>query len=387
VAFHPGHVVPGIDFTNDPLLQGRLFSYLDTQLIRLGGPNFHEIPINRSVAPVHNNQQDGFMRQTIMRRRTNYHPTGLGNGDAPVPAPAEHSGYTHHMEKVDGTKIRERSKSFDDHFTQATFFWNSMTEIEKQHIIEAFHFELGKVKIKEVRQRVVDLVTNIDLELAKKVADGIGVKAPSYPTIVDQPRGTVTMKTRDGQVKSLDRSEALSQEGTATDSIKGRKIAVLVAEGVSSNQVMDLKSALEAGGATVHTISKHQNMLESAEGELLEVDMSFLTTQSVLYDAVFVPGGRHIDTLKMQGDALNFINEAFKHCKPIGAAGEGIEFLQSTNIQGVRLQGTDSQEAVTVDRGVVTSKSGVGGEFPDAFMQAIAQHRHWNREKKEQVPA
>jgi catalase len=387
VAFHPGHVVPGIDFTNDPLLQGRLFSYLDTQLIRLGGPNFHEIPINRSVAPVHNNQQDGYMRQTIMRRRTNYHPTGLGNGDAPVPAPAEHSGYTHHMEKVDGTKIRERSKSFDDHFTQATFFWNSMTEIEKQHIIEAFHFELGKVKIKEVRQRVVDLVTNIDLELAKKVADGIGVKAPSYPTIVDQPRGTVTMKTRDGQVKSLDRSEALSQEGTATDSIKGRKIAVLVAEGVSSNQVMDLKSALEAGGATVHTISKHQNMLESAEGELLEVDMSFLTTQSVLYDAVFVPGGKHIDTLKMQGDALNFINEAFKHCKPIGAAGEGIEFLQSTNIQGVRLQGTDSQEAVTVDRGVVTSKSGVGGEFPDAFMQAIAQHRHWNREKKEQVPA
>jgi catalase len=387
VAFHPGHVVPGIDFTNDPLLQGRLFSYLDTQLIRLGGPNFHEIPINRSVAPVHNNQQDGYMRQTIMRRRTNYHPTGLGNGDAPVPAPTEHSGYTHYMEKVDGTKIRERSKSFDDHFTQATFFWNSMTEIEKQHIIEAFHFELGKVKTKEVRQRVVDLVTNIDLELAKKVADGIGVRAPSYPTIVDQTSGTITMKTRDGQVKSLDRSAALSQEGTAKNSIKGRKIAVLVAEGFSSNQLMDLKSALEAGGATVHTVSKHQNMLESAEGELVEVEMSFVTTQSVLYDAVFVPGGRHIDMLKMQGDAVNFINEAFKHCKPIGAAGEGVDFLRSTNIQGVRLQEPDSQEQVRIDRGVVTSKSGVGGEFPDAFMQAIAQHRHWNREKKEQVPA
>jgi catalase len=186
---------------------------------------------------------------------------------------------------------------------------------------------------------VVDLVTNIDLELAAKVAEGIGVKAPSYPTIVDQPRGTVTMKSRDGQVRSFDRSEALSQEGTAKDSIKGRKVAVLVAEGYSSDQVMQLKSALEAGGATVKTISKHQNMLESAEGELMEVDMSYVTTQSVLYDAVFIPGGNHLEMMKMQGDAINFVNEAFKHCKPIGAIGEGVEFLKSTNIKGVRLDG------------------------------------------------
>jgi catalase len=387
VAFHPGHVVPGIDFTNDPLLQGRLFSYLDTQLIRLGGPNFHEIPINRAVAPVHNNQQDGYMRQTILRRQTNYHPTGLGNGDAPAPAPEEKSGYAHYMEKVEGVKIRERSKSFDDHFTQATFFWNSMTDIEKQHMIEGFHFELGKVKTKEVRQRMVDLLTNVDLDLAAKVAGGIGVKAPSYSTIVDQPRGIVTMKTRDGQERSLDKSAALSQEGTAKDSIKGRKIAVLVAEGFSSDQVMQLKTALEAGGATVKTVSKHQNMLESAEGELMEVDMSYVTTQSVLFDAVFIPGGKHLDMLKMQGDAVNFVHEAFRHCKPIGATGEGVDFLRSTNIMGVRLIGPDSQEPVLVDRGVVTAKNGAIGDFFDSFKQAIAQHRHWNREKKEQVPA
>jgi catalase len=175
VAFHPGHVVPGIDFSNDPLLQGRLFSYLDTQLIRLGGPNFHEIPINRSLAPVHNHQQDGYHRQTIMRGRVNYHPNTLGNGDAPEPAPEEKSGYVHYMEKVEGQKIRKRSSSFDDHFTQATFFWNSMTDVEKQHIIEAAQFELGKVKSKDVRKRVVDLFSNIDLGFAAKVAEGVGV--------------------------------------------------------------------------------------------------------------------------------------------------------------------------------------------------------------------
>jgi catalase len=387
VAFHPGHVVPGIDFTNDPLLQGRLFSYLDTQLIRLGGPNFAEIPINRPLVAVHNNQQDGFMRQTILRRRTNYHPNSLSNGDAPVPAPPEKSGYHHYMEKVEGVKIRERSESFMDHFTQATFFWNSMTDIEKQHIIEAAQFELGKVKTKEVRQRVVDLFTNIDLELARQVAEGVGVKAPSYPTIVSEIKGTVTMKTRDGQTRSLDHSPALSQEDTAKNSIKGRKIAVLVAEGFNSDQVMQLKSAMEAEGATVQTVSKHQKMLDTVQGDLVEVDMSFLTTQSVLFDAVFIPGGAHIEKLRMMGDAVNFVQEAFKHCKPVGAMGEGVEFLRGTDIQGVRLHESRSQDPVMVDRGVVTTTNGSGDGFADAFFQAIAQHRHWNREMKEQVPA
>ncbi|MEM5774798.1 MAG: catalase, partial [Anaerolineaceae bacterium] len=154
VAFHPGNVVPGIDFTNDPLLQGRLFSYLDTQLIRLGGPNFAEIPINRPVVKVHNNQRDGYMRQRIDAGQTSYSPNSLRNGD-PVPASEEQGGYVHYDEKVEGNKIRARHESFGDHYSQARLFWNSQDDFEKQHIIDAFHFELGKVDNMEVRQRMV----------------------------------------------------------------------------------------------------------------------------------------------------------------------------------------------------------------------------------------
>src|SRR5690606_6964099 len=145
VAFHPGHVVPGIDFTNDPLLQGRLFSYVDTQLTRLGGPNFNEIPINQPLAEVHNNQRDGFMRQTINHGRTNYSPNSQ-RGGCPMTASADAGAFTHHMEKVEGYKTRERSDSFKDYFSQAKLFYDSMSEPEKKHILAAFHFELGKVQ-------------------------------------------------------------------------------------------------------------------------------------------------------------------------------------------------------------------------------------------------
>src|SRR5699024_15930 len=145
VAFHPGHLVPGIDFTNDPLLQGRLFSYLDTQLIRLGGPNFNEIPINRPLVPVHNNQRDGYHRRGINIGKVSYHKNSLAN-NTPIPVSEEDGGYAHYQEKVDGYKIQARSKSFEDHFSQATMFWNSMSDAEKKHIINAFSFEVGKVK-------------------------------------------------------------------------------------------------------------------------------------------------------------------------------------------------------------------------------------------------
>uniref|UniRef100_UPI00388D0557 catalase n=1 Tax=Peribacillus sp. TaxID=2675267 RepID=UPI00388D0557 len=149
IAFHPGHVVPGIDFSNDPLLQGRLFSYTDTQLSRLGGPNFHEIPINRSVAPVNNNQRDGMHRMAINQGQVSYHKNGLAN-NSPEPASEAEGGYAHYQEKVDGRKVRQRSESFKDHYSQAKLFWNSMTDVEKEHIIEAFHFEVGKVKSKDL---------------------------------------------------------------------------------------------------------------------------------------------------------------------------------------------------------------------------------------------
>ena len=157
-AYHPGHIVPGIDFTNDPLLQGRLFSYLDTQLKRLGGPNFHEIPINRPVAPVHNNQRDGHMRQMINRGVTSYEPNSINSG-CPFQAKWSEGGFASYAERIDARKVRARSASFHDHFSQATLFYNSQTEIEKKHIVEAFHFELGKVQRVAIRERMLGLIT------------------------------------------------------------------------------------------------------------------------------------------------------------------------------------------------------------------------------------
>lgn len=167
----------GIDFTNDPLLQGRLFSYTDTQLIRLGGPNFHELPINRPVCPFHNNQRDGYGRQTINQGTVSYHNNSLAQ-NTPRPVPEAEGGYVHYQEKVEGRKVRSRSKSFEDHFSQAKLFWNSMSPPEQLHIIEAYSFELGKVKSKSVRQQVVNMLANITSELAVPVAEAIGVAAP-----------------------------------------------------------------------------------------------------------------------------------------------------------------------------------------------------------------
>src|SRR5688572_18072176 len=182
VAFHPGHVVPGIDFTNDPLLQGRLFSYTDTQLIRLGGPNFHEIPINRSVAPVHNNQRDGHMRQTINKSRAAYEPNSLGGG-CPFQAGMDMGGFLSHAEKLTGPKVRARGEKFFDHFSQARLFYQSQTAIEKDHIVSAFRFELGKVEVPDIRERMVTILNEIDSQLAERVASGLGlaVKKPVKP--------------------------------------------------------------------------------------------------------------------------------------------------------------------------------------------------------------
>src|SRR5690606_16428486 len=220
VAFHPGHVVPRIDFTNDPLLQGRLFSYIDTQLIRLGGPNFNEIPINRPVAEVHNNQRDGYMRQTINKGRTNYSPNSLGGG-CPMTAGRDNGAFVHYMEKVEGHKIRERSDSFKDYFTQARLFYNSMSEIERQHIVEAFHFELGKVETKDIRKRMVYMIANVDRDLARQVAEGIGVTDYDNDTAIREVAKDA-LPRREAR-RTVDRSPALSQENLKGTSIKGRK--------------------------------------------------------------------------------------------------------------------------------------------------------------------
>ena len=382
VAFHPGNVVPGIDFSNDPLLQGRLFSYLDTQLIRLGGPNFAEIPVNRPVAKVHNNQRDGYMRQTINRGRVSYSPNSLDD-NTPKTASEQEGGYVHHAERVDGRKVRQRSESFNDHFSQARLFWNSQTDWEKQHMVEGFHFELGKVEVMAVRERMVGLLAQVDYDLAKRVAEGIGVTIPAYEAVpITGPK--------DNGKRSVERSAALSLTHLQSDSIKGRKVAVLVADGVDAQAVMDLKETLMKEGAMVETIAKFQGAKRGANGgATVQVDKNYTTTGSILYDAVFVPGGREaIDTLKKQGEALHFISEAFKHCKPIAAIGEGVELLQAANLMNIRLADNRSGGRQS-DKGVISAGNGTGvNAVAREFIQAIAHHRFWEREIfKDQINA
>ncbi|MCC7564720.1 MAG: catalase [Methanomicrobiaceae archaeon] len=372
VAFHPGNVVPGIDFTNDPLLQGRLFSYLDTQLIRLGGPNFHEIPINRPLAPLHNNQREGYHRMMINRGQTSYFPNALRD-NYPRPAPEEEGGYVHYTEKVEGRKVRARSESFKDHFSQAALFWNSMSDPEKEHIVKAFHFELGKVEDVEVRKRVVDLINNVDGDLAVRIAEGIGVSPPATK----------------GGAGVTKKSPNLSQLTTMMDTIKSRKIAVLLAEGFNHAELMQVTQALKGAGAHPQIISQFHGTVRSSDGQEVMVDKSYVTTASVLFDAVYIPGGKqHIETLKTHGYAIHFINEAFKHCKPIGATGEGVDLLTAADLEGVETASPEADGDVLSRQGVVTIRNPKGiDSFNERYIEAIARHRHWDREKKERVPA
>lgn len=380
VAFHPGNVVPGIDFTNDPLLHGRLFSYVDTQLTRLGGPNFAEIPINRPHVPVVNNQQDGFMRQHNNKGKANYFPNTTGGG-CPMMAPEKMGGYVHYAEKVEGHKVRERSDSFKDHYSQARLFWNSLSDPEKQHLVEAAHFELGKVEIKDIRERLVHHFSFIDPELSERVAKGLGITQVSehakkiVESVQEQPPQTKGKKT-------VEKSEAVSMQNTVRDTIKTRKIAILVADGVNGDEVMKMKEALTSAGAQVKVISKLLGSVQGADGKEIEVDQNAVTTASIMFDAVFVPGGKHVQMLKQEGAAVHFVSEAYKHCKAVAASGEGRELLIEARVKEAESDGSVSENGV-----IVVSGFSDGQDFTGNFIQAIAQHRHWNRGMKETVPA
>jgi catalase len=365
VAFQPSNVVPGIDFSDDPLLQGRLFSYHDTQLHRLGSPNFAQLPINRPVCPFHNNQQDGRMQMEVKTSRVNYSPNALGGGK---PAPSETEGYVHYPEQVEGQKVRERSPSFGEHFSQATLFWNSLSPVEKEHLVAAAHFEIGKVGDQGVRERMVDRLNHIDHELAKLVAIGIGITAPMQAVTKNHGQS----------------SPAVSQESLAVKTAKGRKVAILVADGVDAEQVRTIKQALTEAGAHAQIVSKFMGTIQSVEGEALMVDKTFLTSASVMFDAVYVPGGvQSIATLKANGDVIEFINEAFRHCKPIAATAEGVELLKESSLKGISLS-DQSQN----DQGVITAKAPADlSKVAKSFVEAIAQHRFWTRTSKEKVPA
>ncbi|TDG35392.1 catalase [Pedobacter changchengzhani] len=387
VAFHVGHVVPGIDFTNDPLLQGRLFSYTDTQLIRLGGPNFHEIPINRPVVPVHNNQRDGFMRQTINRGKTSYGPNGIANND-PQQAKAKDGGFVSYNERIDARKIRARSRSFFDHFSQAKLFFNSQSEPEKNHIIDAFSFELGKVKSVEIRERMLGLLNHTDPKLASEIAFALGLHVPKIP--LPEMNGSVPADADPAdytpvQTESkLTESPALSMANTIKDTIKTRKIAILAADGVNEKSLNSMKAVLVDGGATVHVIAPKLGEIISEESIKISVDESFLTAASVLYDAVYVPGGKNsVATLEAEENAVHFLNQAFKHCKAIATHEDAMQVLESTYFFKKLPKNYD--EETVMREGVLVGAD--EKKLQNLFVKMIAQHRFWERENARKIPA
>ncbi|WP_415259636.1 catalase HPII [Pseudomonas chlororaphis] len=361
VAFCPGHIVPGIDFSNDPLLQGRLFSYTDTQISRLGGPNFHELPINRPLAPFHNGQRDAMHRTTIDKGRASYEPNSIDGGwPKETPPAAEDGGFESYNERIDAHKIRQRSPSFSDHFSQARLFFKSMSTHEQEHIITAYSFELGKVEREWIRARQVnEILANIDLELAKRVAQNLGLPVPKAGT-VEVPELT------------LDHSPSLSQANLLSGDIKTRKVAILAANGVDGKAIDALKKALQAEGAHAKLLGPTSAPVTTADGKTLPVDASMEGLPSVAFDAVFVPGGaKSIQALSGDGVALHYLLEAYKHLKAIALQGEAKQLLDVLKLE--------------VDAGLI-----VGGDAKalKAFFNAIAHHRVWEREPKAKaIPA
>ena len=380
VAFLPTNIVPGIDFSNDPLLQGRLHSYQDTQISRLGGVNFHEIPINAPLAPKYNNQRDGHFRHEISKGRVAYQPNTL-DGNSPLQTATEDGGFSSYQEKIDGHKIRTRSDSFRDHFTQAALFFNSQSAYEQTHIVNALSFELGKVEINSIRERMVYLLKQVDETLAAKVALNLGIAIPSkldlpmnlgFPADAN-PDDYQPIPKKDAEVK---KSDALSMANTVKDSIKTRKIAFLVADGFDANDVKTMKNAIEKQGGMAKIVALKSKSVASADGSEMKVDYALRTVASVLFDAVYVPGGaQSVDTLLTEADAYEFVNEAFRHCKAIAATGAGVKFVNTTFAGKAK-----------DDKAVILSEKGAK-DAADKFVNAIAEHRNWERETARKVPA
>jgi len=387
VAFHPGHLVPGIDFTDDPLLQGRLFSYTDTQLTRLGGPNFHEIPINRSVAPVHNNQRDGHMRQTINTGRSSYQPNSLGGG-CPFQAGQREGGFVSYAEKIDGRKVRARGEKFFDHFSQAALFYKSQSEPEKAHIVQALRFELGKVDALAIRVRMLGLLAQVDTTLAGRVADGLGLPVPKKldgPFNLSVPAdGNVKQFQPKPVSRAVGTSPALSMANTVKNTIRTRKIAILAASGVDGGALSGIQKALKAAGAQSKIVAPRLGTLRTAQGHKVTINWSFLTAGSVLFDAVFVPGGdKSVHTLSTEPRAVEFVAEAYKHCKAIGATGEGMALLEAAGISANDREPPRKGRKPSGPPGIAIGKDASMNGVAREFIEAVAQHRHWGRERQE----
>lgn len=336
VAFHPGHVVPGIDFSNDPLLQGRLFSYTDTQLSRLGGPNFHQIPINQPVCPFHNNQRDGMHQMTIHHGQTSYHRNGL-NANQPQPVPVEKGGYEHYQEKVEGNKIRGRSDSFLDFYSQAKLFYNSLAPYEQRHVKNAFSFELGKCKSDMVKYNAVNLINHIDRQLAKEVAENIGTLLPEQNL----------------EVNTTKKSPALSMANTISKP-DTKSVAVLLNGKPNEAQLSDWIKTFVQNKVNYSIVDKRAYQLNG----MLKVTDTYDTADPTLFDAVLLISSQSI----IDAPVLEFIETTYKHCKPLGLALDVHQSIEKSRI--------DINASGVYDLSVSNLQ---------LFIEGIAQGRFWDR--------
>lgn len=374
VAFDPGRIIPGIDLSDDPLLQGRIFSYMDTQNYRLGGANFHEIPINRSLNQKHNNQKDGTGRMDILKGSVSYFPNSKASG-CPYHAMLKgEEGFQSHEQKVEGKKVRARSDSFADHFSQATLFFNSQSKPEKQHIIDAFSFELSKVSDPKIRERQVAILYQIDKTLAQKVGDNLGIKPPKELdeltlSFARQNHPNYPLQPKKQEINSSDALSMKVKEGEGT--IKTRKVAFLVDNGVSKKSVDQLKKALQKQGAEAVLISSKVGELTYEEGSKEKISHTYLTDPSVCYDAVFTPSGKSIEALKSNPDYYEFINDSYRHCKILAFA-KGAGLLMDNSF-------------VKPDRGVILEDE--NENWIADFIQIMKLHRIWDLEEERKVPS
>jgi len=368
VAFCTAHVVPGIDFSNDPLLAGRIHSYVDTQISRLGGPNFHEIPINSPIAQVHNNQRDGMHRQAIHRGRVNYEPnslaggcpfqTGAAQGFVTVPARLQ--------AQEEQAKVRGKPEKFADHYTQATLFYESQTPVEQAHIAAAFRFELSKVTVPAIRERTVAMLRNASEELALKVAEGLGMDPlpdalpmalarPAKPEVTLSPPLSLMARPGDG-------------------GIKARKIALLIAPGVMGESIAQVQAALLAEGAVPRLVAPRIGAVATAEGDRLDADASLENEPGFLFDALVLPDGQAaVDALAKDGHTMEFIKDQYRHGKTILVLGASSVLLDKA---GVPTRLPDGKP----DVGLIIAPSGSAADAAANFIKGIALHRHPQRE-------
>ena len=347
VAFATTDVVPGIDFTNDPLLQGRNLSYIDTQLSRLGGPNYEQIPVNAPRCPMANMQRDGHMTMIPQKSRVSYSPSSL---EANSPRQDPTSGFTSFHAPENRDKLRVRAESFGDHFSQALMFFNSQTEPEQNHIISAFIFELSKVETKAVRTRMVGQLANVSSEIAQRVANGLGIlgEVKAVPT-------KVPVRT------DLPASEALSILKKTIPGLKTKVVGCLVSEGSDAKAVLALQKAVKAAGASLKIVAPKIGGATASDGTIIKADFQLAGGSSVLFDAVYLSlSKKGATTLSTEGAAVAWVHDAFVHLKVMGAPAAAKPLLDAAG--------------VVKDAGIVI------GDDHKAYLNKASEGRIWDRE-------